>query len=488
MSLVEQWQTSSYSYAFLTVPIAGFLAWRNREQLAKFTPAPAFWVLPGIALLGFGWLVGDLTATNFLEHFCFVSVIVVFIWGLVGKRVGNQLLFPLGFLMFAIPAGQDLIPLLQDFSAWSAVKLLELTRIPVLLEGRFISVPYGKWEVAEACSGISYLLASLAVAFVYAGVMYRSWVRRISFLVASFIVPVLANGLRVYGIILLGYLAGGRMAARVDHVLAGFIFFSIVSTSLMLVGLYWRETDRHISPPLQAEDSERLPSTVVAAPLPGPAGSLLRSGLFAAFAVLIASLAPFSARFLASSPQEEMSGSGVLAVVSLPWKAADQNLYGWTPRFLGPAAEQIQAYRAEDNTLVQLYVKCYGARQKGAKLVGSENRVYEPKEWVRTGDGTVPVSFSGREFSVRETTVQSTQASLIIWNWYSVDGAFTSNSWMVKFLLARAWLTGSHRRSAAIVVAAEKLRPGPQGASALRDFLGHLSLKEYQEQIRVSDR
>src|SRR2546427_7400745 len=41
-----------------------------------------------------------------------------------------------------------------------------------------------KWEVAEACSGISYLLASLAVGFAYAGVMYRSWVRRVSFLVA----------------------------------------------------------------------------------------------------------------------------------------------------------------------------------------------------------------------------------------------------------------------------------------------------------------
>ena len=182
-----------------------------------------------------------------------------------------------------------------------------------------------------------------------------------------------------------------------------------------------------------------------------------------------------------------MSGSGVLAVVSLPWKTSDQNLYGWTPRFPGPAAENMQAYRADDS-MVKLYVKCYGARQKGAKLVGSENRVYEPKEWVRTGDRTVPVSFSGREFSVRETTVHSTQASLIIWNWYWVDGAFTSNSWMVKFLLARAWLTGSHRRSAAIVVAAEQLRPGPQGASALRDFLGHLSLREYREQIRVSNR
>jgi EpsI family protein len=83
--------------------------------------------------------------------------------------------------------------------------------------------------------------------------------------------------------------------------------------------------------------------------------------------------------------------------------------------------------------VVKLYVKSYGSRQKCAKLVGSENQVYEPKEWVRTGDRTVPVSLSGREFSVREASVHSTQTTLIIWNWYSVDGTFTSNRLMVKF-------------------------------------------------------
>ncbi len=263
------------------------------------------------------------------------------------------------------------------------------------------------------------------------------------------------------------------MAARVDHVLAGFIFFLLVSTSLMLVGLHWRETDRHISPCLQAEDTKRLPPAEVATPLPVPAGSLLRSGLFAALAVLIAGLAPFSAQFWPPPLRRKCRAAVCFQLSLFPGKAADQNLYGWTPRFLGPAAEHIQAYRAEDNTLVTLYVKCHGARQKGAKLVSSENRVlYEPKEWVRTGDRAVPVSFSGREFSVRETTVHSTQASLIIWNWYSwVDGAFTSNSWMVKFLLATAWLTGSHRRSASIVVACGKTTPGtPRGLSSAGFF------------------
>lgn len=489
VSLVGRWNTRTYSYGFLTLPVAGFLAWKDRKQLAKLTPAPAFWVLPVIALSGFGWLLGDLTGTSFLEHFCFVSIIAVFIWGLVGRRVGNQLLFPLGFLMTGIPAGQQLIPLLQDFSAWFAVKLLGLTHIPVLLVGRIISVPYGKWEVAEACSGISYLIATLVVGFVYAGTMYRSWFRRACLLVASFIVPVLANGLRVYGIILLGYLAGGSRAADVDHVIGGFIFFSIVSISLMLVGSHWREADPRISSSPEAGDAESSPSDAVATPVPVPvpAGCLLRSGLFAGLAVLIAGLAPFSARFLFSSTHEEVSSDRMLLAVTQPWRTSDQNLYGWRPHLPGSTGENIQAYQAED-VVVKICVKSYGARQRGTKIVGSENRVYEPHEWVRTGDSTVSVIFSGHEFRVHETSVHSAQASLLIWSWYSVDGRFTSSPLMVKMLLTRAWLTGSHRKSAAIVVATEQPFTGPQGTSTLRNFLSHLSLEEDPEQVRVINR
>ena len=61
---------------------------------------------------------------------------------------------PLVFLFFAVPMGDWLIPWLQDFSAWFAMKLLDLTKVPALLEGRIITIPGGRWEVAEACSGI----------------------------------------------------------------------------------------------------------------------------------------------------------------------------------------------------------------------------------------------------------------------------------------------------------------------------------------------
>jgi EpsI family protein len=280
--------------------------------------------------------------------------------------------------------------------------------------------------------------------------------------------------MRVYGIILLGYLAGSSRAARVDHVISGFIFFFIVSATLMFAGLPWREVDSRISPRRQYLDGESSSDTA-GSPDPVPAGSLLRSGLFAVLAVLLAGLAPLAARFLSYSPQEELSSNGALPVITQPWYLSDQALYGWKPQLLGSVTEYMQAYQAED-AVVKICVKSYGARQKGAKLVGSENRMYESPEWVRTADRTVSVIISAEEIRVHETSVHSAKASLLIWNWYSVDGRFTSNPVMVKLLLARAWLTGSRRSSAAIVVATEQRPTGPPGASTLMNFLGHLSL------------
>ena len=106
--------------------------------------------------------------------------------------------------------------------------MLDFLGVPVLLEGRFITVPSGKWEVAEACSGIRYVTASLAVGFLFAGLVYKSWPRRVAFFIASAVVPVLANAVRVFGIILLAYLSGNRIAVGVDHILYGWLFFTIV--------------------------------------------------------------------------------------------------------------------------------------------------------------------------------------------------------------------------------------------------------------------
>ena len=90
---------------------------------------------------------------------------------------------------------------MQTVTAEIAIVLLGLTGVPAHLEGIFITTPTGYFEVAEACAGVKFLIAMVAFGALVANVCFRSWPRRIAFLAAAIVVPILANGVRAWGTI-----------------------------------------------------------------------------------------------------------------------------------------------------------------------------------------------------------------------------------------------------------------------------------------------
>ena len=110
-----------------------------------------------------------------------------------------------------------------------------------------------------------FLIASVALGTLYGYWIYRSWTRRAIFMGVSVIVPLIANGFRCLGIVLLGYILSSAEAATVDHILYGWIFFSIVSLILILVGLPFRQpmAEFPIVPP-QAPTLRQSPLRVLA--------------------------------------------------------------------------------------------------------------------------------------------------------------------------------------------------------------------------------
>ena len=120
---------------------------------------------------------------------------------------------------------------------------LRFSGIPAVQDGFVISTPSGDWRIAEACSGIRYLTSSIVVGVLFAGVAFRSWKRRIAVISISALVPILANAVRAYLIVVLAYLSNNRIAAGVDHVIYGWIFFSLVTAMLIGLALGWREPE-----------------------------------------------------------------------------------------------------------------------------------------------------------------------------------------------------------------------------------------------------
>src|SRR3546814_524737 len=119
---------------------------------------------------------------------------------------------PICFLFFAVPMGEEVIPLLQTITAEIAVFLLRTTGVPTFHSGLLIEIPSGSFVVADVCSGARFLITTLVLGTLVANFFFVSWRRRILFMLLCLVVPILANGLRAYGIILLAHLTDPALA------------------------------------------------------------------------------------------------------------------------------------------------------------------------------------------------------------------------------------------------------------------------------------
>lgn len=439
------WRSETYAHGLIVPPIALWLIWRDRERAATQAPHATLWF--GIPLAGFVflWLLGDLTAVNALTQFAVIGAIVVAIMSLVGWRISKALAFPLLFLFFAVPVGDFLMPRLMEWTADFTVLALRLTGIPVYREGQNFVIPSGHWSVVEACSGVRYLIASLTVGTLYAYLTYTSLKRRLIFIFVSLIAPILANWLRAYIIVMLGHLSGNKLAAGVDHLIYGWVFFGLVILLMFAVGAKWAEP---------ARSSQGFSST-------SDQGTQKQLNLWLVVLVLgiIVAASPLYQQHLRKFNSVEKINLGLPAAMG-PWQAEPPSV-NWQPQFTNPSAKQHTVYRNADSW-VGLYIAYYRNQNFERKLVTSTNVLVASSDldWQAIGSRQARTTLGDTETTVRETELLKKQATsderYIVWQGYWINGRLTSSDIEAKWLTAVAMLTGHGDDSAALVIYAPK--------------------------------
>ncbi|HEY7788386.1 MAG TPA: exosortase A, partial [Casimicrobiaceae bacterium] len=241
-AMVGIWARSeTFTHGFVVAPISLWLIWRMRERLRAFAPQPSWIALPLLAAAGFAWLLGDVGAVNSVAQVAFVAMLVLAVPAILGIPVTHAMLFPLGFLFFSVPLGEFLLPTLMSHTADFTVFALRASGVPVYREGFQLVIPTGRWSIVEACSGVRYLIASLMVGTLFAYLNYRTLWRRYAFIGVAIAVPIVANWIRAYMIVMLGHLSNNRIATGVDHIIYGWLFFGIVMLVMFLIGARWQE-------------------------------------------------------------------------------------------------------------------------------------------------------------------------------------------------------------------------------------------------------
>ena len=238
----QWWNSSTCNHILLIPPILAWLVRLRWPELAKLRPQ-AWW--PGLAWFAAGllaWRLGTATEINLVAQFGAILLLQGAVATLLGPRVVAGLLFPLGYMIFLVPFGDEIVPPLQAITAHMAVALTQASGVPASMTGVFIDTPVGLFEVAEACSGVKFLVAMIALGTLVAHLCFRSWTRRAAFIIACAVVPILANGVRAWGTIYVAQSQGVAFAAGFDHIVYGWFFFALVMA--VLLGASWRFFDR----------------------------------------------------------------------------------------------------------------------------------------------------------------------------------------------------------------------------------------------------
>lgn len=452
IGMVRIWVGSqTFNHCALILPIIGWLVWQRLPELRQLEPRA--WA-PGLLLVAAGaagWLLGDAGSVALARHAGLVLMLQGAVVACLGKNVVRGLAFPIFYALFLIPAGEQLVPPLQTITADISMALLGLVGIPAHIEGIFITVPTGYFEVAEACSGVQFLIAMLAYGALVANVCFRSPKRRALFMLAAVAIPILANGVRAWGTIYIASFTSNDFAAGLDHVIYGWVFFALVIALVMAAG--WPFFDRRPS------DSWFDPAKLQD---PCPRASPLLPVAAAALGIAVVPLAWSAA--IASAAEAPP------AQISLPevpgWRPVSATAgRRWKPNFAGADLFRMARYRNSAGQEVDLAVAVFMRQEEGRELVGfGQGAVVPGGPWAWTSDGPAPpggrLDRIGSHGAVREVAT-----------FYRIGSILTGSAAAVKLETMKSRLLGGPQRAVAVMVSAEAPAEGVSPRPSIDAFL-----------------
>jgi len=410
LHLIGLWndlEHGAYGHGYLILAVSAYLILSNRRALSSLPPCPSYLALLAVFAVSVFWMLAVLVDVLMLQTVSLLLFILSIVWAMLGNQVTRKLLFPILFIGFAIPIWDSLIPVLQDLSADVVFRLIRILGIPAFQQGNEIVLPAGTLSVTEGCSGLRYLLPGMALGALYGHLNYAtSRARVIVFLIASG-AAVLANILRIFIVVYVGYTTDMQHPFIKDHLALGWYLFGGMVIILLVVDtlLY-----RHYQPPeieSVAEDNNSLVTNC-------GKGKLQQMSIFVVTAVLL-STGPAAAYWVS----HQSSSENMQVEIELPsgaggWKGPIDSDNDWMPEYRGAIARK-QAYKKGDKR-IDLYIGHYPQQKQGKELIFYLNRIGNQDIWhSRNSKGSLGQT-NDRE--VLEHLLQKGREQRLVWYWY----------------------------------------------------------------------
>ena len=236
--------TPMYSFGYIVPVVSAFLIWSRRHELAALEPRPAIVVgataaLVAVALLLGGRIGGVLIAEQLGFVFALVAAVLL-VAGTDGAApdLGGARLSPADGARSGTPSPSLCTSRSSSSRPRSASRCSRRSGSRRIGRVCCCTSRTSRWRSPDACSGVNYLVAILALG-VPLGYLYLPTIwRRVLLVTFAIVVAALSNSLRVALIGVLAYFDIGSPLHGPFHVLHG-LFVSGIGYVVLFLGLRW---------------------------------------------------------------------------------------------------------------------------------------------------------------------------------------------------------------------------------------------------------
>jgi exosortase A len=450
--MVRVWlDADKFQHGLAIAPIAAWAAWRIRGRLDGRVPVPSVAGLVAAIACCAVWALGALAGVATVMQAAAVALIGASAWAVAGGPVARAMAFPLGFLLFMVPAGEALSGPLMQATADVLEAALRLAGVPVERSAFEFRLPTGTWSVIEACGGLNYLVAALPLATLCAWLRFVGVARRLGFIAAALLAAVLANWVRAVLLVGVGHLSAMRWGTGDEHLVWGWVLFGVLMAGIAATAVRlgdagdwptgaagrfpWPGVARPAA--VEAADRARRPSSARGG-TPGVAAVL-------AVAIAVAGYAGQASGRVAPRDGFEPLLAGALGGPSQPSQMAPM------PRYTGERARF--ARRLDEAAGLDVWTAYFAGQQQGRELVGWPNTVLarDDRRWKIHAESVRQLG----AIRIVEWQVHGEGRHRLVWHWQVAVGAPRSGPVAVKLAALLGTIAGRGDHAAIAVLSAD---------------------------------
>lgn len=245
-------------------------------------------------------------------------------------------------------------------------------------------------------------MVALFLAAFYGQLYYRSKTRIALLIVIAGLLSMLANWIRVFGIIAAGHYTEMETSLIEDHELFGWVIFVVVT----LVPLFFISGKLEQSSSNASEESDQSePKTDKG----HSRHSSIKWPLAASLLLLLPPLVP--AALDARTERVANSWKPELPVAESEWRGPLRHANVWQPDYVKPDINLGGMYVSDDLEQVQLQITGYRRQAQNKELIAYGNQLFDHKEWklVSKTPKTLQIDQAASPNTVNETVIQKIQ-------------------------------------------------------------------------------